>query len=79
MNLNRDCIEGVCRQVAGRFVKRWGTLTRNTDAVAAGTHAQLIGRIQEQRGLSKQAADRQLEEFLRRNRNWWDLSGRRRG
>ena len=79
MNLNRDRIEGVCRQLAGRFVRRWGTLTRDADAVAAGTHVLLIGRIQEQRGLSKQAADRQLEEFLRRNRNWWILPGRRRG
>ena len=74
--MNRDRIEGVGRQLAGRLLGRWGTLTRNADAIAAGTQAQLLGRIQEQRGLSKQAAERQLEDFMRRNRNWWDLTGR---
>jgi len=45
-------------------------------AVAAGTRDRLAGRIQEQSGIAKQEAHRQLEDFMNRNRNGWDLSGR---
>lgn len=74
--MNRDRLRGVCRQFGGKVKERWGTLTGDSLAAAAGTRDQLAGRIQEQRGIAKQEADRQLEDFMNRNRNWWDLSKR---
>jgi uncharacterized protein YjbJ (UPF0337 family) len=53
----------------------WGALSGDPYASAAGRRDRLAGKIQEQRGLSRQKADRQLEDFMTRNRNWWDLSG----
>ena len=74
--MNRDRFQGVCMQFRGSLKKQWGGLFRNPRAVAAGKSDQFAGRILEQRGLSSQEANRQLEDFMRRNRNWWDLSGR---
>ena len=56
--------------------QQWGAFTLDPLAVAAGTLDRRAGRVQEQRGISRQEADRQLEDFMSRNRNWWDLSSR---
>ena len=74
--MNQDRIQGVCLQFKGALKKHWGLLAKDPLAVAAGKSDQFAGRILEQRGISAQDADRQLDEFMRRNRNWWDLSGR---
>jgi uncharacterized protein YjbJ (UPF0337 family) len=71
--MNRDRFEGVWKQFSGEVREQWGTLADNPFAVAAGTRDRLAGRIQEQRGIAKQEADRQLEDFMSRNRKWWDL------
>ncbi len=74
--MNRDRSYGLWKQLHGKAERLWGRLTNDPRAIAAGAHEQLEGRHQEQRGISKQEADRQLEDFFSRNRNWWDLSGR---
>jgi uncharacterized protein YjbJ (UPF0337 family) len=50
-------------------------LTNDRLSVVAGKHDQLAGRYQEEYGINKEQAERQLKEFLRRNRDW-DLSNR---
>ena len=74
--MNQDRVHGLCMQLSGNLKEQWGRLARNPRAVAAGKSDRFAGRILEQRGISAQDADRQLAEFMRRNRNWWDLSGR---
>ncbi|OGI47394.1 MAG: general stress protein CsbD [Candidatus Muproteobacteria bacterium RBG_16_65_34] len=74
--MNRDRFHGICKQFSGKVKEQWGTLTDDPHAVAAGTRDRLAGRIQERRGISKQEADRQIEDFMSRNRNWRDLSRR---
>lgn len=74
--MNRDQFEGNCKQLGGTLKQLWGSLAHDPRAVAAGARDRLLGRLQEQRGASKQQADRQLEDFLRRNRRWWDLARR---
>ncbi|HEY8068059.1 MAG TPA: CsbD family protein [Burkholderiales bacterium] len=74
--MNRDRMEGICRQLSGAVKQRWGALTADPLAAAEGARDRILGKMQELRGLSRQEADRQLDEFMRRNRNWWDLSGR---
>jgi uncharacterized protein YjbJ (UPF0337 family) len=38
--------------------------------VVAGKHKQLSGRYQEQYGIAREDGERQLKDFLRRNRDW---------
>jgi uncharacterized protein YjbJ (UPF0337 family) len=72
--MNRDRLHGIWKQFGGNIKQQWGTLTADPLAVTTGRRARLAGRIQEQRGISKQESDRQLEDFMSRNRNWWDPS-----
>ncbi|HLX80638.1 MAG TPA: CsbD family protein [Burkholderiales bacterium] len=74
--MNRDRLGGIWKQFSGKAKQHWGALTGDPLAVAAGDRDRIFGRVQEQRGISKQEADRELEDFMSRNRDWWDLSGR---
>ena len=74
--MNQDRIHGICMQFGGTLKQQWGKLTGDSNAVAAGRSDQFAGRILEQRGIAAQEAARQLQDFMRRNRNWWDLSRR---
>lgn len=74
--MNQDRIQGICRQLIGALKQRWGKLSGDAAALTAGAADRIAGRIREQRGISKELADRQLADFLRRNRNWWNLPGR---
>ena len=74
--MNHDRIHGICMQFSGKLKEKLGAFTGDSITVAAGKGDQFAGRILEQRGISARDADRQLEDFMRRNRNWWDLSRR---
>ena len=74
--MNRDQLHGICKQVGGHLKIGWGKLSNDSMAMAAGRRDRIAGKVQEQRGISRQEADRQLEDFLRRNRNWSSLSRR---
>jgi hypothetical protein len=65
--MNRIRVQGIWRQLAGRLTELRGVVTGDAEAVAAG-------KMLVQRGLAERLADRQLADFYRRNRNWFDLS-----
>ena len=69
-------MQGLLKQFSGSARTYWGALTGDSVAIAAGARDRLAGRIQQQRGNSKQAADQQLAQFLYRNRKWSDPSNR---
>ena len=68
--MNRDQVEGRLRQATGKMKEHWGMLSRDPYVADAGRRDQLFGRIQERRGNSHEEFSRQLQEFMRRNRNW---------
>ena len=76
VGVNLDRLLGTWLQLRGKMKERWGTLIADPFTIDAGARDQLLGRIQEQRGASKEEADRQLTDFIKRNRNWSDLSRR---
>lgn len=67
-------LHGVWKLFSGNVKEQWGTLIDDPFATAAGTRDLITARIQKQRGISKKEADRQLADFVNRNRNWWNLS-----
>lgn len=73
--MNQARFAGIWKQFRGTMMGRWGKLTNNPLMVTAGARDRRAGRIQEQYGVSKEEAARQLKDFLDRNRNW-DLSNR---
>jgi uncharacterized protein YjbJ (UPF0337 family) len=74
IGMNRDQLEGRLTQAAGKAKEHWGVLTGAPLVAAAGRRDQLIGRIQERRGNANQEAEAQLRDFMRRNRNWYQLN-----
>ncbi len=68
--MNQDRVEGIWKQVAGHVTEKWGRLTHDPRREVAGTNTRRVGALQEQYGISKEAAARQLKEFRDRNHNW---------
>jgi uncharacterized protein YjbJ (UPF0337 family) len=58
-------ISGQWTQFKGRLKEQWGGLTDDELEAIAGNREQLIGKLQEKHGLTKDEAERQLEEWQR--------------
>ena len=65
--MNQDRIEGNWKQFKGKVKEQWGKLTDDDLDVIAGKREQLLGRIQERHGISKDEADIQIKDWEQRN------------
>ena len=63
--MNWTEIEGKWRRLAGSAQERWGKLTDSDFEQIAGRKDQLIGRIQERYGISKEEAEQQADEWAK--------------
>ena len=61
--MNWDRIEGNWKQFKGRAKEQWGKLTDDDIDVIAGKRDQLVGKIQEQYGITKDEAEQQVNRF----------------
>lgn len=73
--MNRDRIAGSWKQFSGNVQEQWSRFFGDEAGVSAARHTRLAGSIQVRHGLSIEESERQLKDFLNRNRDW-DLSGR---
>ena len=64
--MNRDWIEGNWKQFKGKVRERWGKLTDDDLDVIGGRKDQLVGRIQELYGTSRNEIERDLENMRAR-------------
>jgi uncharacterized protein YjbJ (UPF0337 family) len=65
--MNKDRMEGNWLQFKGKVKEQWGKLTDDDLDVIAGKRDQLLGRIQERHGLSKEEAEKQVTAWKDRN------------
>ena len=61
--MNSDTVEGNWKQFKGKVKERWGKLTDDDFDVIAGKRDQLLGRIQERHGISRDEAEVQVKEW----------------
>ncbi len=61
--MNRDIVEGGWTQFKGKVKAQWGRLTGGHLDVVDGKRVELSGKIQEGYGITKDAAERQIERF----------------
>ena len=61
--MNWDSIEGSWKQLQSRVRQQWGKLTDDEIDKIAGKREQLAGHIQKAYGVSKDEAERQIEQF----------------
>lgn len=65
--MNWDQIKGKWDQIKGDARRQWGKLTDDDMEVARGDRDKLAGRIQERYGIAKEDAERQVDDWGRRN------------
>ncbi|MES2182912.1 MAG: CsbD family protein [Pseudomonadota bacterium] len=65
--MNNDRVEGNWKQFKGKIKEQWGKLTDDDLDVIEGKRDQLLGRIQERHGLTKDEADVQVTHWHSRN------------
>jgi uncharacterized protein YjbJ (UPF0337 family) len=63
--MNWDIAEGNWKQLKGKAREKWGKLTDSDWEQVAGKKDQLIGRIQERYGITKDEAQKQADEWVR--------------
>lgn len=63
--MNWDQVAGNWKQFAGKAREQWGKLTDDDLTVAAGKRDQLLGRIQERYGITKEKAEEQMKAWER--------------
>ena len=65
-SMNWHRIEGNWKQFKGKAKEHWGKLTDDELDVIAGKRDQLSGKIQEQYGITKEEAEKQIAAFEKR-------------
>jgi uncharacterized protein YjbJ (UPF0337 family) len=63
--MNWDQISGNWKQFEGKVQQQWGKLTDSDLTEAKGDAKVLAGKIQERYGVSKEEAERQVDEWHR--------------
>lgn len=64
--MNWHTIEGNWKQFRGKIRQQWGKLTDDDLDRIAGKRTELIGRLQERYGKTREAADEMVGEWLDR-------------
>ena len=63
--MNWDPVKGSWKQFKGQVKERWGKLTDDDLKVIEGKKDQLVGKIQERYGYSKEQAEREVDDYTR--------------
>jgi uncharacterized protein YjbJ (UPF0337 family) len=66
--MNWDRIEGNWKQFKGGVKAQWGKLTDSQLDVMAGKRDQLAGKIQETYGVTREESEKQISEWLGRQK-----------
>jgi uncharacterized protein YjbJ (UPF0337 family) len=61
--MNWDQLQGRWKQLKGSAREEWGKLTDDDLDVIAGQKDKLVGRLQERYGISKEAAENQVDAW----------------
>ncbi|HEY1844642.1 MAG TPA: CsbD family protein [Buttiauxella sp.] len=69
--MNKDEIGGNWKQFKGTVKEKWGKLTDDDMTVIEGKRDQLVGKIQERYGSSKDQAEKEVVDWETRNKYRW--------
>jgi uncharacterized protein YjbJ (UPF0337 family) len=66
--MNEDTLKCQWTQLKGKVREQWGKLTDDDVNMIEGQSQQLVGRIQERYGIARDEAKRQVDDWLRKDR-----------
>jgi uncharacterized protein YjbJ (UPF0337 family) len=61
--VNWDRIEGNWKQLKGKARQKWGELTDDDLDMIAGRQEELVGKLQERKGIAREQAEREVREW----------------
>ncbi|MGI8961241.1 MAG: CsbD family protein [Bryobacteraceae bacterium] len=61
--MNSDQFEGKWKQLKGQVKQRWGKLTDDDVTALGGKKDELIGKIQERYGITREQAEKEADEW----------------
>ncbi|HRQ60072.1 MAG TPA: CsbD family protein [Alphaproteobacteria bacterium] len=61
--MNKDIFEGNWKQLKGEVQKQWGKLTNDNLDIINGSREKLSGLIQENYGVAKDEAEKQIKDW----------------
>src|SRR5437868_2060545 len=64
-NMNSDQFEGKWKQLKGTVKQRWGKLTDDDVTALSGKKDELVGKIHERYGITREQAEREADEWAR--------------
>ena len=62
--MNKDILEGKWKQLRGSIQEQWGNLTDDDLAQDKGNYDQLIGKLQERYGYTRERAEREVTDWM---------------
>ena len=62
--MNWDQIAGNWKQLKGEVKQRWADLTDDDMTFVEGSKDKLIGRLQERRGITREQAQQEIDEWV---------------
>ena len=65
--MNWDQVKGGWKQFSGKVKEKWGKLTDDDLTTIAGKRDQLVGKLQQAYGYSKEQAEKEIADFDRQN------------
>ncbi len=65
--MNKDILTGNWKQLKGEIKETWGKLTDDSLTIIEGRRDKLSGIIQEQYGITKEEAEKEIVQFKKRN------------
>jgi uncharacterized protein YjbJ (UPF0337 family) len=63
--MNWDEVQGNWKQLKGAVREKWGDLTDDDLDRIAGNREQFVGRLQERYGMTREDAQRNVDDFVR--------------
>jgi uncharacterized protein YjbJ (UPF0337 family) len=65
--MNKDILQGKWKQMKGRAKEAWGELTDDELEQVEGNYDQLVGKLQEKYGYSRERAEQEVDRFMERS------------
>jgi uncharacterized protein YjbJ (UPF0337 family) len=76
IQMNSDVIGGNWKQLKGKVRERWARLTHDHIEMIDGKREQLVGRIQELYGITRDEVEKQIRDFEESNPDYRQCRGR---
>jgi uncharacterized protein YjbJ (UPF0337 family) len=70
--MNTDTVQGKWKQVKGSVKQRWGKLTDDDLTTLSGKKDELVGKLQERYGYTREQAVKEADDWATKASHQWD-------